>query len=225
VKEAAAIVMSGAVFASGKRLDKPGTRIAAGLDIRVDLVTSRPLGRGSLKLAGALDDFSVPVVGKVALDVGSSTGGFTECLLGRGAVKVYAVDVGKGLLHWKLRNDPRVVVREGVNARRLDKSVVGEKVQIAVIDVSFISLKLVIPPAVELLEEGGELVALVKPQFEAGREEVGRGGIVRDEGARLRAVEKVEDFCRGMGLKPAGRAECKVRGRRGNVEYFIRMVK
>ncbi len=168
-----------------------------------------------------MSDFGLPVSGAVALDVGSSTGGFTDCLLRRGAVRVYAVDVGESLLDDSLRRDPRVVVRERVNFRHASPDLLPEKVSLATVDVSFISLRHILPPLRAFLSPGADVVALVKPQFEAGRGSVGKGGVVRDEEARRRAVRSVAEFSREAGYAVAGVAESRVRGPKGNREVFL----
>jgi 23S rRNA (cytidine1920-2'-O)/16S rRNA (cytidine1409-2'-O)-methyltransferase len=174
-----------------------------------------------VKLAAALDAFGLDPSNRVCLDVGASTGGFTDCFLQRGARKVYAVDVGYGQLDAKLRNDPRVVVHEKVNARSLSRDHVPEPVGLAAIDVSFISLRLILPAVVPLVENGGTIVVLVKPQFEAGRAEVGKGGIVRSVEVRQRVVREAEDFGTGLGLRLAGSIASPIRGARGNEEFLL----
>jgi 23S rRNA (cytidine1920-2'-O)/16S rRNA (cytidine1409-2'-O)-methyltransferase len=174
-----------------------------------------------VKLAAALDAFGLDPAGRVCLDVGASTGGFTDCLLQRGAARVYAVDVGRGQLDAKLRNDDRVVVREKVNARSLSREHVPEPVWLAAIDVSFISLRLVLPAVVPLVEMSGFIVVLVKPQFEAGRAEVGKGGIVRNPEVRRRVVREVEDLGAALGLGLAGSIASPIRGARGNEEFLL----
>jgi 23S rRNA (cytidine1920-2'-O)/16S rRNA (cytidine1409-2'-O)-methyltransferase len=167
----------------------------------------------------------VSVKGKTALDVGASTGGFTDCLLQQGAVRVYAVDVGYGQLAWKLRQDPRVVIIERVNIRHIDPALVSEPIDIAVIDVSFISLEKVIPSLVQFLRPEADIIALIKPQFEVGKGLVGKGGIVRDEDARRMAVKRVEDFIRSIGLDVKGVIPSPIRGQDGNVEFLIHAVR
>jgi 23S rRNA (cytidine1920-2'-O)/16S rRNA (cytidine1409-2'-O)-methyltransferase len=177
------------------------------------------VGRGGLKLAHALDRFGIAPAGKVALDAGASTGGFTDCLLQRGARRVYAVDVGKGLLAWTLRQDPRVVVMEGVNVRYL--TALPEEVDLATVDVAFISLRLVLPAIAGVMAPTGEAVALVKPQFEAGAAEVGRGGVVRDPRVHRRVLEGAMGAARGAGLRPVGLTASPIRGEAGNVEFLL----
>src|SRR5581483_5221631 len=177
------------------------------------------VGRGGMKLAHALEQFSVDVHGRVCADIGASTGGFTDVLLENGAAKVYAIDVGYGQLDASLRNDPRVVVREKVNARYLEPHDFEEPVDLASIDVSFISLKLILPAVAKFLR--GELVALIKPQFEVGKGEVGKGGIVRDDAKRAAAVDSVVQFAKEIGFDVSGVIESPVRGAEGNVEYLM----
>jgi len=181
------------------------------------------VSRGGVKLEHALKEFQLDVTGKTVIDIGASTGGFTDCLLQRGAAKVYAVDVAYGILAWKLRKDPRVVVVERTNARNLKLEVPG--LTFCTIDVSFIGLSKILPAVYDLLAPGGEVVALIKPQFEAKREEVGRGGIVRDEAVRMRVREKVKAEAIGVGYEVRGEIESPITGAEGNVEYFIRLVK
>jgi 23S rRNA (cytidine1920-2'-O)/16S rRNA (cytidine1409-2'-O)-methyltransferase len=205
-----------------------GEQIAAKASQLVDLdapVTiaeaQRYVGRGGQKLEGALDFFHVDVRGKVALDIGASTGGFTDCLLQRGAKKVYAVDVGHGQLAWKIRNDPRVVVLEKVNARSLSREHIPEIVDLAVIDVSFISLTLILPSAFNLIAPDRTIVALIKPQFELARKDVGRGGIVRDPALHERAQRKIVKFAEAAGHRVIGVVPSTITGTDGNQEFFI----
>jgi 23S rRNA (cytidine1920-2'-O)/16S rRNA (cytidine1409-2'-O)-methyltransferase len=181
------------------------------------------VGRGAIKLAGALDAFGLDPTGRVAIDVGASTGGFTETLLARGARRVYAVDVGRGQLHESLRHDPRVAVRERVNARHLSPDVVPEPCGMAVVDVSFISVRKVLPALVPLLEEGADVVVLVKPQFEVGRGQVGRGGIVRQPERHREAVLDVAREAQALGLGVAGACPSPIEGTEGNREFFLHL--
>jgi 23S rRNA (cytidine1920-2'-O)/16S rRNA (cytidine1409-2'-O)-methyltransferase len=181
----------------------------------------RYVGRGGQKLEGALDSFAVDVQNKVTLDIGASTGGFTDCLLQRGAAKVYAVDVGHGQLAWKIRNDPRVIVLEKVNARSLSRKEIPEAVDLCVIDVSFISLTLILPPAFDLLTPDGAIVALIKPQFELERKDVGRGGIVRDAALHEKAQQKIVRFAEAAGHQVVGVVPSTITGADGNQEFFI----
>jgi 23S rRNA (cytidine1920-2'-O)/16S rRNA (cytidine1409-2'-O)-methyltransferase len=204
-----------------------GTRIAAKPSELLDDQTAiavKPIrkyvGRGALKLESALDHFHVDLRGKTGLDIGASTGGFTDCMLQRGAEKIYAVDVGYGQLDWKLRNDPRVIVLEKINARFLTGDQVQELVNLCVIDVSFISLTLILPNAVALLEPDGVILALIKPQFELQRSEVGKGGIVRDPRLHQKAQDKIVAFVNDLGHVVAGIAPAGIKGADGNQEFF-----
>jgi 23S rRNA (cytidine1920-2'-O)/16S rRNA (cytidine1409-2'-O)-methyltransferase len=217
-ERAQALILAGAVRVDGDRADRAAAPVAEDAQLAVDS-GPRYVSRGGDKLAGALDDFGLDVSGSVAIDVGSSTGGFTDVLLQRGAARVHAIDVGKGQLDWGLRNDPRVVVHEGVNAR--EGVPVVEPVDLVVADVSFISLRLALPPALAKLREQGDLVALVKPQFEAGREAVGKGGVVRDPAVRADAVIAVARDLAGRGVGTLAIAPSATLGREGNREIFI----
>lgn len=220
-EKAQALILSGAVSVDGRRVDKAGTPVDETAEITVTGPPHPYVSRGGVKLAAALDAFGLDPTGLVCLDVGASTGGFTDCLLQRGASKVYAVDVGHGQLDAKIRADPRVVVREKVNARLLSAEDVPERVRLAAIDVSFISTRLILPPVVPLVEETGAVVVLVKPQFEAGRAEVGKGGIVRSEAVRQRVLLSVEEYGRDAGLEPIGSIPSPIRGMHGNEEFLL----
>lgn len=216
-------LMAGLVFVNGQRADKPGQRVRKDAGIEVH-GSEKYVGRGGLKLEGALAAFGVDPTGRVAIDVGASTGGFTDCLLQHGAARVHAVDVGHGQLHWKIRQDPRVAVQEGLNCRNLSMDDIGERVWIAVADVSFISLTLILPPAFQLLEPDGFMIALIKPQFELSRSQVGKGGIVTDPEAHAMAVEKIRSFAvETHGWKWRGVIESPIRGTSGNVEFLACM--
>lgn len=217
-QRAQALVLAGDVQVNGHPVVKPGTAVPedAAISIRAPL---KYVSRGGLKLEGALDAFHVDVRGKTCADVGASTGGFTDCLLQRGAAHVYAVDVGYGQLAWKLRTDPRVVIMDRVNIRYLER--LPELIDLATADVSFISLKLVLPVVKKLLRDDGECVALVKPQFEAGREQVGRGGIVRDLQVHRSVLEQVAQHAVQEGWKVRAITRSPIPGADGNVEFFI----
>jgi 23S rRNA (cytidine1920-2'-O)/16S rRNA (cytidine1409-2'-O)-methyltransferase len=208
------------VAVTGIASPKPGTPVRVDAEISVSDPEHPWVSRGGVKLAGALDRFGIDPAGRVCLDVGASTGGFTDVLLSRGARKVYAVDVGYGQLHAKLRGDPRVVLREKVNARHLSRAEVPESVELFVADVSFISLTLILPAVVPLLAPSAEVVLLVKPQFESARGEVGRGGIVRDEAVRTRAVERVVSASEALGLRTIGTMASPIAGADGNEEFL-----
>jgi len=219
--KARSLIMQGAVFVNGERVDKAGALVKEDSEITVKDSSQKYVGRGGLKLEAALKEFDIAVSDKTALDIGASTGGFTDCLLQHGAGKVYAVDVGYGQLDWKLRNDPRVEVLEKLNARYLKPSDIGEPVDIAVIDVSFISLTMVIPPLTQILKQGGVLVALIKPQFEVGKGEVGKGGIVRDESKHTQVVEKISAFLTNLDFTVTGVIPSPILGAEGNKEFLI----
>lgn len=225
--QAQALVLAGAVVAGDRRVDKPGQLVDPELPLRVkeDAAPRKYVSRGALKLERALAEFPVDPAGKVCADLGASTGGFTDLLLQRGAVKVYAVDVGYGQLHDRIRNDPRVVVRERENARHLDAASLGEVVDLVTADLSFISLRLVLPAVKAILKPGGRAVLLVKPQFEVGRGEVGKGGVVRDEGARRAALEGIEAAARSLGFEVLGHAESPVPGPAGNREWLLALAR
>jgi 23S rRNA (cytidine1920-2'-O)/16S rRNA (cytidine1409-2'-O)-methyltransferase len=221
VEKARALIMTGAVSVDGIRVDKAGAQVPPGGDIHVRGEDNPYVSRGGLKLKGALDWFSLDVAGHVVLDIGASTGGFTDCLLQAGARKVYAVDVGYGQLAWKLRSDTRVVVIERTNIRHYDGTHLDEKPTLAVIDVSFISLKTVIPAVLPLVAPGSSILALIKPQFEARREEVGKNGVVEDAMVHERVLEEIRIFCRSKGLEVEGNCDSPLLGPAGNKEFFI----
>ncbi|OGV59772.1 MAG: hypothetical protein A2498_01440 [Lentisphaerae bacterium RIFOXYC12_FULL_60_16] len=214
------LIGAGQVYTGDRRLDKAGVSVDAHIPLEVR--TGLPfVSRGGQKLAAAWESFHLEVGGKVCVDIGASTGGFTDCLLQRGASRVYAVDVGYGQLHWKLRQDPRVTVMEEVNARYLDASMFPERPTVAVVDVSFISLTLVLPAVIQVLSIPAELVTLIKPQFEAGRDQVGKGGVVRDPVVHRTVVERILAFGRDtLGLECAGTCESPLKGPAGNTEFL-----
>lgn len=221
-RQAQALVMAGHVTVGGVVVSKAGAAVAAAAELAVKAPPAR-VGRGGLKLAGALDALGIDPRGKVALDVGASTGGFTELLLERGARRVIAVDVGRGQLHERLRRDPRVVVREGRNARHLLPEHVGEPCQLAVMDVSFISALKVLPALRGVLAEGAELLVLVKPQFEVGRAHVGRGGLVKDPELQRRALARVALSSRDLGFAVLAACASPLPGATGNREFFLHL--
>jgi len=220
-----ALILAGQILVNGQKQDKAGALVPDDAEIRILGEVLPYVSRGGLKLAAALQEFGLSADGKVALDVGASTGGFTDCLLQHGVKKVYAVDVGYGQMAWKIRQDPRVVTIERINIRAIEPSLIPELIDIAVIDVSFISLEKVIPSLLQFLKPGAELVALIKPQFEVGREQVGKGGIVRDEAARTAAVEKITIFVHEQGFDVKGVIPSPITGQDGNVEFLIHAVK
>jgi 23S rRNA (cytidine1920-2'-O)/16S rRNA (cytidine1409-2'-O)-methyltransferase len=211
--------MARRVLVNGKHVDKAGALVAADDVLAIEALEHPWVGRGGMKLAHALERFGVDVSGKVCADIGASTGGFTDVMLKNGAAKVYAIDVGYGQLDVSLRNDPRVVNREKVNARYLTAGDFEEAIDFVSIDVSFISLKLILPAVATFLN--GQLVALIKPQFEVGKRDVGKGGIVRDEAKRAAAVESVVAFARESGFEVKSVIESPVKGAEGNVEYLM----
>jgi 23S rRNA (cytidine1920-2'-O)/16S rRNA (cytidine1409-2'-O)-methyltransferase len=216
-------VMAGAVEVDGRRAEKPGTAVAIDAALAVAGPREPFVSRAGRKLAAALDEFAIDPRGRVCLDVGASTGGFTDCLLQRGAARVYALDVGRGQLHASLRGDSRVVVLEGRNARRLDPADVPEPVALITIDVSFISLRLVVPAVAPRLAPGGDLVALIKPQFEAPRGSVGKGGILRDEALRRAVIEQRARELAALGLDLVGVIDSPVAGMGGNREALAHL--
>lgn len=212
--------MAGLVSVDGRRVDKPGVAVSEAAEIDVSGPREPYVSRGGRKLEGALDHFGLDPRGWTCLDVGASTGGFTDCLLQRGAVRVYAVDVGRGQLDYRLRSDPRVVVMEGINARYLAADAIPERCDLVTVDLSFISVVKVVPALLPLVAPGGRLLVLIKPQFEAGRRLVGKGGVVRHEALRSRVVaERVADLS-SLGLRLIGIVDCEVRGAKGNREAF-----
>ncbi len=217
--KAQALIMARRVLVNGQIADKAGTQVHDEDELRVAELEHPWVGRGGMKLAHALDHFKIDVGGKVCADIGASTGGFTDVLLKKGAARVYAIDVGHGQLDVSLRNDARVVNREKVNARFLEASDFEDQIEFVSIDVSFITLKLILPAVAKFLH--GELIALIKPQFEVGRGEVGKGGIVRDAVKRAAAVQAVVDFAKGSGFDVKGVIESPVKGAEGNAEYLM----
>jgi 23S rRNA (cytidine1920-2'-O)/16S rRNA (cytidine1409-2'-O)-methyltransferase len=211
--------MAGEVLLNGQKAAKPGQAVPD--DSRIEILARPPyVGRGGLKLAGALHHFAIDVAGRICLDIGASTGGFTDVLLQAGAARVHAVDVGAGQIDWKLRTDPRVVLHEGINARALKFEDIGERVDIIACDVSFISVTLILPAAVPLLRPAGQMVILIKPQFEAGRGQVGKGGIVRDPAVHQAACERVARAVRELGFETS-MMESPILGAQGNKEFLL----
>lgn len=224
-EKAKAVIMAGSVFVDGQREDKAGSTFPPEVNIEVRGHTLPYVSRGGLKLEKALANFDVSVAGKVCTDVGSSTGGFTDCMLQNGAEKVYAIDVGRGQLDWKLRNDPRVVCMEKTNIRYVKPEDIGEPVDFSSIDVSFISLTKVLVPVRDYLTPDGEIVALIKPQFEAGREKVGKKGVVRDRKTHREVIEKIMDYAVSVGFDLCALEYSPIRGPEGNIEYLIHLKK
>jgi 23S rRNA (cytidine1920-2'-O)/16S rRNA (cytidine1409-2'-O)-methyltransferase len=213
-------LMAGTVEIDGRRAGKPGDRVRTDAAVTV-LEPEKYVSRGGLKLEAALDAFGIDPAGRECLDIGASTGGFTDCLLQRGAARVHALDVGRNQMHWRIRNDPRVIAREGINCRNLTAADVDGTPWLAVADVSFISLTLILPPAFELLDPDGCMVVLIKPQFELSRDAVGKGGIVSDPVSHAAAVEKIRAFVmEKMGRKWSGVIESPILGMTGNREFL-----
>ncbi|MBI4949301.1 MAG: TlyA family RNA methyltransferase [Deltaproteobacteria bacterium] len=218
--KAQAMIMAGSVLVEGDVADKPGKEVKAGSAVTVK--EGLPfVSRGGVKLAGGLDGFGIDPAGQVIMDVGSSTGGFTDCLLKRGAAHVYAVDVGRGVMDYALSKDGRVTLLEGRNIRYMEAAQIGRLVDGAVIDVSFISLEKVLPKVKSLVKPGGFILALVKPQFEVGKGEVGKGGIVKDPGQHRAVVERIAAFSVSIGLAPGGAIESPITGAKGNREFWM----
>ena len=225
-EKAKAIIMSGNVFVNGNREDKAGTTFdveKAQIEIKGSVLPY--VSRGGLKLEKAIDVFGVSVDGRVCMDIGASTGGFTDCMLQNGADHVYAIDVGRGQLAWKLRQDPRVICMEKTNIRYVTSEQVPEKIDFASVDVSFISLKKVLGPARALLKDDAQMVCLIKPQFEAGREKVGRKGVVRDKAVHLEVIEMILQFAVGMDFEILNLDYSPIKGPEGNIEYLVYLQK
>ncbi len=224
-ERARALIMEGKVLVGGVTVTKAGVMIndSSVVNLRGEIIPY--VSRGGLKLKAAIDFFGISLNDKIAMDVGSSTGGFTDCMLQMGAERVYCIDVGYGQLAWPLRQNPRVVLLERTNIRHLEREKVPDIIDIATVDVSFISLTKVIPKVMEFLRDGGEILALVKPQFEVGKGEVSKGGIVREEEKRLMAVKSVRAGVEDLGLHTIGVFQSPVPGQKGNIEYFIYMRK
>ena len=218
-------VMSGLVFVNGQRADKPGMQVSPDVNVEVKGTALPYVSRGGLKLEKALKVFPIDVNGKVCIDCGASTGGFTDVLLKKGAAKVYSVDVGYGQLAWSLRNDERVVNMERTNIRYISSEQIPEPIDICVMDLSFISVKLVLPAVCALLKDDAQLVCLIKPQFEAGREEVGKKGVVRDKAVHLSVIESVLSFAPTVGMTVMGLDFSPIKGPEGNREYLCYMKK
>lgn len=224
-ERARALIMEGKVLVDGRPVTKAGALVGDASSVSLKEPDIPYVSRGGLKLKAAVEHFGIGLKGKTVMDVGASTGGFTDYMLSQGARKVYAIDVGYGQFDWGLRQDPRVVLLERTNIRYLDRERIPEEVDLASVDVSFISLMNVIPRVTEFLRPGGEIIALVKPQFEVGKEEVGKGGVVREEEKRLKAVSSLREFFDKHGLVTVGTMESPVKGQKGNVEYFIYLKK
>lgn len=224
-EKAKAIIMSGNVFVEGQREDKAGTTFSDEVQIEIKGHTMPYVSRGGLKLEKAIANFDVDLKGKVCTDVGSSTGGFTDCMLQNGARKVFAIDVGRGQLAWKLRQDDRVVCMEKTNIRYVTPEDLGEEIDFSSIDVSFISLTKVLEPIRNYLKPDGEIVALIKPQFEAGREKVGKKGVVREKSTHHEVIELVTSYAASIGFQILGIEFSPIKGPEGNIEYLVHLKK
>lgn len=219
-EKARRIIMEGVVYIGNRRIDKPGEKVDADSTITIRENPIAYVSRGGLKLEKAINIFNIDLKDKIAIDIGASTGGFTDCMLKNGVKKVYAIDVGYGQLDWKIRNDPRVVVMERTNIRNVTEDDIGEIVDFISIDVSFISLKLVLPVAKKLVHKKGCIMALIKPQFEAGREKVGKKGLVKDKKVHLEVIKGIAEFCKENGMKLVNLAYSPITGATGNIEYL-----
>ncbi len=224
-EKAKAAIMAGEVYVDGQRSDKPGTKVDTESSVTVQQSSCPYVSRGGLKLEKAIEVFGLDLTDAKAVDIGASTGGFTDCMLRNGASHVWCIDVGYGQLDWKLRNDPRITNMEKTNVRYLDVDSIGRDIDFISIDVSFISLRLVLPVAGQLLREEGRLVCLVKPQFEAGRDQVGKKGIVRDPSVHEQVIRQVIGYGLENGLTPEGLDFSPVTGTKGNIEYLLFMTK
>jgi 23S rRNA (cytidine1920-2'-O)/16S rRNA (cytidine1409-2'-O)-methyltransferase len=218
-------IMAGVVFVNNERADKPGSKFSDDVDIEIKASVNPYVSRGGLKLEKAIREFSIRLEGKTAIDIGASTGGFTDCMLKNGAAKVFAIDVGYGQLAWKLRNDNRVVCMERTNIRYVKPEDIGTLADFASIDVSFISLKKVLPVAKKLTKDGSEILCLVKPQFEAGREKVGKHGVVREPETHAEVLQSIVSFAIETGFKVKGLSYSPIKGPEGNIEYLLYLSK
>jgi len=220
-EKARGIIMAGEVLVNGQKVDKPGTMISEEAAIELKENPIPFVSRGGLKLKKAVDDFQLHLVGYTAADIGASTGGFTDCMLQNGAAKVYAIDVGYGQLDWKLRNDSRVIVMERTNARNMEPEWFEEPLDFASIDVSFISLRLILPPLLNCLRPGGKVAALIKPQFEAGRKQIGKKGVVRDKAVHRSVCNDIIDFAVSAGFAVQSLSYSPITGPKGNIEFLV----
>ncbi len=224
-EKAKAIIMAGIVYVNNEKITKAGTNIYVNSNVEIRGNALAFVSRGGLKLEKAIEKFKIDLKDKICMDIGASTGGFTDCMLSFGAKKVYAIDVGYGQLAWKLRNDERVINLERTNIRYVTFEKIGEYVNFVSIDVSFISLKLVLPIAYNLLSENGEVVCLIKPQFEAGREKIGKNGVVKDKNVHLEVIKKIIDFSIDNGFVILGLNYSPIKGQKGNIEYLLHITK
>ena len=225
-ERAQSLILAGKVLVNTERIDKPGKSVDLDSELLIKAQDHPYVSRGGVKLAGAIREFQIEVPDRIALDVGASTGRFTDCLLQHGAQKVYAVDVGYGQLAWKLRQDPRVVNWERTNIRYLDPLNLADPIQLVVVDASFISLRLILPKLYELMTVGSQLLALVKPQFEAGRKEIGKGGRVKEEAVHARVLNEIIEAAIILGFRMLGNCESSIQGKKSqNIEYFVHLEK
>ncbi len=224
-EKARALIMAGKVLVDGRRMDKPGIQINDDAQLQLQEGGSAYVSRGGEKIEGALKAFAIDPKGMIVMDVGASTGGFTDCILQKGAKKVYAVDVGYGQLAWRLQNDPRVVNLERRNIRYLPREEIQEEIDLILIDTSFISIEKFLPHLLRFLKAGGAILSLIKPQFEVGKGEVGKGGVVRDKALHEKVIDRISNFCRGLGLTILGVRESPLLGPKGNREFFIYLKK
>ncbi len=218
--KAQAIILAGQVFVNNRKIDKPGKKFSKDINIFIKELP-KYVSRGGLKLEHAINSFGIDVKNKICMDVGASTGGFTDCLLQHGAKKVYAIDVGYGQLHYKLRNDPRIINIEKCNFRYIEKKIILEPIDLCTVDVSFISLKLIIPRCLDFLKDNGNIVALIKPQFEAGKDEVEKGGLIKNPEKHKKILENLFKFFNELNLKNYGCIESPILGQKGNKEFLI----
>lgn len=224
-QKAQRVIMSGQVYVDNQKVDKSGTKVDRDSEIEIRGNTLPYVSRGGLKLEKAVQEFGIKLKDKVCIDIGASTGGFTDCMLQKGAKRVYAIDVGYGQLAWKLRQDERVVNMERTNIRYVEPEQIGEEIDFISIDVAFISLRLVLPVAKKLLKGDGEIVCLIKPQFEAGREQVGKKGVVRDRLVHLEVVESIVNFAHSISLSVIDLSFSPIKGPEGNIEYLLYLKK
>ena len=220
-EKAQALILSGKILNGDELLDKPGHKINEQITLRMRGEPDRFVSRGAFKLLGAIEKFEIDLKNQTCLDIGASTGGFTQVCLEAGAGKVYALDVGHNQMHWKIRSDEKVKCIENVNIREADSSIIPEKVDFVCIDTSFISLKMVLPKAIQFMKEGAKLVALIKPQHEVGKNQVGKGGIVKDPELHAKVTQEITEFSQSIGLKACGLVESSIMGTTGNKEFLI----
>ena len=220
-QKAQSLIMAGQVLVNGESVTKPGSAVSPIAEIKAKSAPHPFVSRGGVKLAGALKHYGLDVTAKICLDGGASTGGFTDCLLQNGAERIYAVDVGYGQLAWQLRQDPRVQVIERMNIRHMPLEILPEPIGLVTVDVSFISLKIVVPAVLKFLQPGADILALIKPQFEVGKDQVGKGGVVRDTALHQQVIENLSSYFTELGLTYEAPVPSPIRGPKGNIEYFI----